>query len=88
MPIKLAINGFGRIGRAAFNIIQETHPEVEVVAINDLTDLEMLAHLLKYDTVYGQTNFSISVENDKLVVNGKNVNFYSEKIPPTYPGKN
>ncbi|MDD4467279.1 MAG: glyceraldehyde 3-phosphate dehydrogenase NAD-binding domain-containing protein, partial [Candidatus Pacebacteria bacterium] len=52
MPIKIAINGFGRIGRSLFKILLDKHPEIEVVAINDLTNNETLAHLLKYDSVY------------------------------------
>ncbi|KKT33871.1 MAG: Glyceraldehyde-3-phosphate dehydrogenase, type I, partial [Candidatus Moranbacteria bacterium GW2011_GWF2_44_10] len=58
MPIKIAINGFGRIGRAAFKAALQ-HKALEVVAINDLTDAKTLAHLLKYDTVYGQYRGSV-----------------------------
>lgn len=87
MPIKLAINGFGRIGRAAFKIILENHPEVEVVAINDLTEPEMLAHLVKYDTVYGKATQNISVENGAMVVDGKIIKFFSEKDPTNLPWK-
>ncbi|MGE4555093.1 MAG: glyceraldehyde 3-phosphate dehydrogenase NAD-binding domain-containing protein, partial [Candidatus Paceibacterota bacterium] len=53
MPIKIAINGFGRIGRQVFRIILENHPEMQVIAVNDLTDSRTLSHLLKYDSLYG-----------------------------------
>ena len=66
--IKVAINGFGRIGRHAFKVAQ-TKRNVEVVAINDLTDTKTLAHLLKYDTAYSQTNLKISFDEKSIIIN-------------------
>ena len=82
--VKVAINGFGRIGRTYFRMALD-HPDFEVVAINDLGNIENLAYLLKYDTVYGQAAFDISVVDGQLVVNGKQVAFLSEKDPKTLP---
>ncbi len=82
--VKVAINGFGRIGRTFFRMALD-HPDFEVVAINDLGNIENLAYLLKYDTVYGQAAFDISVVDGQLVVNGKQVAFLSEKDPKTLP---
>lgn len=62
MPIKIAINGFGRIGRPVFRRILDNHPDLEVVAINDLTDTKTLAHLLKYDSIYGKYEKKINCE--------------------------
>ena len=80
MSIKIGINGFGRIGRNVFRIIQE-NPNIEVVGINDLTDAATLAHLLKYDSVHGRFNGTVDVDGDVLSVNGKQVNIYSERNP-------
>ena len=60
--IKVAINGFGRIGRQVFKKIEESHPDLEVVAINDLTDTKTLAHLLKYDSNYGRYGKEITAD--------------------------
>ncbi|MBM4283713.1 MAG: type I glyceraldehyde-3-phosphate dehydrogenase [Deltaproteobacteria bacterium] len=81
---KVAINGMGRIGRAAFKIILET-PELELVAMNDLMDLDNLAYLLKYDTVYGRYGKSVAVEGNNLVVDGKAYPVYKEKDPTQLP---
>lgn len=81
---KVAINGFGRIGRTFFRMAQD-HPEFEIVAINDLGNIENLAYLLKYDTVYGNGQFDVVVQNGALVVNGKEVTFLSEKEPSLLP---
>jgi glyceraldehyde 3-phosphate dehydrogenase len=88
MAIRVAINGAGRIGRA-FLKIAETRPEIEVVAMNDLGDVENIAYLLKYDSVYGRTSFPISVGEDKksIMVNGKSVLMLSEKDPAKLPWK-
>ncbi|MDR0614770.1 MAG: type I glyceraldehyde-3-phosphate dehydrogenase [Lactobacillales bacterium] len=72
MTVKVGINGFGRIGRLAFRRIQNVEG-VEVVAINDLTDSRMLAHLLKYDTTQGRFDGTVEVQEDAFVVNGKKV---------------
>lgn len=81
---KVAINGFGRIGRTFFRMALN-HPDFEIVAINDLGNLENLAYLLKYDTVYGQSQFDVSVSNGVLKVDGKEVTFLSEKDPKALP---
>ena len=82
--VKVAINGFGRIGRTFFRMALD-HPDFEVVAINDLGNIENLAYLLKYDTVYGQAGFDISVVDGQLIINGKQVAFLSEKDPKALP---
>ena len=87
---KVAINGFGRIGRAFFKLAKETAPELEVVAVNDLSDLKTMAYLLKYDTVYGPSNFSVSVKEGKepaLVVDGREVRVISQKDATLLPWK-
>tara|TARA_B110000046_G_scaffold63181_1_gene70618 strand:- start:33335 stop:34336 length:1002 start_codon:yes stop_codon:yes gene_type:complete len=82
--VKIAINGFGRIGRLSFRELLKKN-EVEVVAINDLTDIETLAHLLRYDSVHGKLDFSVQVESDFLVVNGTRVKVVSNPTPETLP---
>ncbi|MES2668192.1 MAG: glyceraldehyde 3-phosphate dehydrogenase NAD-binding domain-containing protein [Patescibacteria group bacterium] len=86
MAIRVAINGFGRIGRAFVRQVWD-NPEVELVAVNDLGSAENLAYLLKYDTVYGRAPFSVSSAEGKLVINGKEVHFLSEKDPALLPWK-
>ena len=86
MTVKIAINGFGRIGRKVFREALEVK-EFEVVAINDLTDAAMLAHLLKYDSVHGIFNAEVSSEGDFLVVNGKRIRVSAEKDPSVLPWK-
>src|SRR5690625_4270451 len=80
MTVKVGINGFGRIGR---NIFRQAlaNDEVEVVAINDLTDASMLAHLLKYDSVHGRLDAKIEVEDDDIVIDGKKIHVFSEHDP-------
>lgn len=82
--IKVAINGFGRIGRLTFRSLI-TNPDIEVVAINDLTDAPTLAHLLKYDSVHKKFNGTISVEGNTLVVNGQKIVVLAEKDPAKLP---
>ena len=77
MAVKVAINGFGRIGRLAFRRIQEVEG-LEVVAVNDLTDDDMLAHLLKYDTMQGRFTGEVEVVDGGFRVNGKEVKSFSE----------
>jgi glyceraldehyde 3-phosphate dehydrogenase len=84
--VRVAINGFGRIGRAFIRQAWD-RSELEVVAINDLGSLENLAYLLKYDTVYGKAPFSVEAKDGKLVVNGKEIAFVSEKEPTKLPWK-
>ena len=83
--VKVAINGFGRIGRLVFRIMEED-PEMEVVAVNDLTDAEQLAYLLKYDTAHRSYKVGqISFEGNDIVVDGKHVKVYSETDPNNLP---
>ena len=89
--IRVAINGFGRIGRAFARLLQNRgmdstgSPQVELVAVNDLGSLENLAYLLKYDTVYGRAMFDVAQQGEALLVNGKEVKFFSEKDPANLP---
>ena len=85
--IKIAINGFGRIGRPALRRILDNHPNIEVVAINDLTDAPTLAHLLKYDSNYGRYAKGVEVKNDTLIVDGKSIKVLAEKDPANLPWK-
>jgi len=89
--IKVAINGFGRIGRPTFRRILDNHPNLEVVAINDLTDPETLAHLLRYDSVYGIYKKPVKFSKDSLLVDGtldgKKVKVFREKDPANLPWK-
>jgi len=82
--IKVGINGFGRIGRAVFKIAQ-TSKLFEVVAINDITDAKTLAHLLKYDSVYGRFNADIRTSNDEIMVNDKKIKVFSINDPSQIP---
>ena len=84
MSIKVAINGFGRIGRLVFKASQN-NPEIEVVAINDLTDAKTLAHLLKYDSVHGRYPDSVEADGDNIVVGGKTIKVSAEKDPSKLP---
>ncbi len=86
MPARIAINGFGRIGRASFKILMERN-DAEVIAINDLCDPKVLAHLLKYDTAYGIYNREVTVEDNALIVDGKKVVVTNEKEPAKLPWK-
>ena len=84
MAVKVAINGFGRIGRLALRLMVE-NPEFEVVAINDLTDAAMLAHLFKYDSAQGRFNGEISVKEGAFVVNGKEIKTFANPNPAELP---
>lgn len=82
--IRVAINGFGRIGRLTFRqLIAKSN--IEVVAINDITDPHTLAHLLKYDSVHGKFNGTVTVEGNTLIVNGQKIIVYAEKDPKALP---
>ena len=78
--IKIGINGFGRIGRITFRAILKRN-DVQVLAINDLLDVNHLAYLLKYDSVHGKLNDDISVDGNDLVVNGNRIRVTAEKNP-------
>ncbi|MES2591552.1 MAG: type I glyceraldehyde-3-phosphate dehydrogenase [Bacteroidota bacterium] len=84
--IKVAINGFGRIGRVAFRVML-SHENIEIVAINDLTDSKTLAHLLKYDSIHGIINADVKAGDKAIIVNGKSVTVFSEKDPANLPWK-
>jgi len=84
--MKIAINGFGRIGRAFLKIAWE-RPELEIVALNDLGDIANMAYLLKYDTVYGKWEHGIKIEENSLVIDGKKIKFISEKDTTKLPWK-
>ncbi len=86
MTIKLGINGFGRIGRMVFRAALD-HPDVEVVAINDLTDTKTTAHLLKYDSVHGILDRSISAKEDSIAVDHKKICVTKFKDPRQIPWK-
>jgi glyceraldehyde 3-phosphate dehydrogenase len=84
--LKVAINGFGRIGRPAVKIIFEKK-DAEVVAVNDLTDIDTMAHLLKYDSSYGvyHRNVTVDKENSEIIIDGKPIKYFSEKDPANLP---
>ena len=83
---RVAINGFGRIGRG-FTRAAYGRSEIEIVAINDLAPADNLAYLLKYDTVYGRAKFSVSSADKTLVIDSVNIPVYSEKDPTKLPWK-
>ena len=87
MAVKIAINGFGRIGRQVFKHIETGHPGLEVVAINDLTDTKTLAHLLKHDSTYGSYGKEITATEKSIIVAGKEVPILAEKDPEKLPWK-
>src|SRR5262252_1720966 len=80
MPIKVGINGFGRIGR---NVVRAglKNPEIEFVAANDLTDTKTLAHLLKYDSILGQLDTEVKAQGDSISVGGKKIKIFAIKDP-------
>ncbi|GLI09330.1 glyceraldehyde-3-phosphate dehydrogenase 1 [Paenibacillus tyrfis] len=82
--VKVGINGFGRIGRNVFRAALG-NPEVEIVAINDLTDVKTLAHLLKYDTTHGRLNATVEATEGALIVNGKTIKVFAERNPENLP---
>ncbi len=82
--MRISINGFGRIGRAFFRLAIE-EPDIQIVAINDLADLENLAYLLKNDTVYGKFDKEIEIQEKSLIINGKEISFFQEKDPKNLP---
>ncbi|MDA3802621.1 MAG: type I glyceraldehyde-3-phosphate dehydrogenase [Patescibacteria group bacterium] len=85
--MNVAINGFGRIGRAALKIIIEEFPNLKPVAVNDLADNKTLAHLLRYDSVYGKAPFEIKEKEDCIYIKGKKIEFLTEKDPANLPWK-
>lgn len=87
MPIKIAINGFGRIGRPTFKKILKDHPDLEIVAINDLTDTKTLAHLLRYDSVYGIYDKQVKFTDESLLIDGTNDGKKIKVLAETDPTK-
>jgi len=87
MPVKVGINGFGRIGRLVFRAAMESEAwnKLDIVAVNDITDATMLAHLLKYDSVHGRTKASIEAKDNALIVNGKTIKVLAERDPAKLP---
>ncbi len=83
---RIAINGFGRVGRAFFKMAFE-ELDIDIVAINDLGDHDNLAYLLRYDTVYGRSPWDIRIDNNDLLVNGERITFLSERDPTALPWK-
>ena len=87
MAIKVAINGFGRIGRLLYRAAIERKANIDFVAVNDLANAKTLAHLLKYDSVHGRFQGTVETKNDKLVVNGKEMDVLSQRDPAMLPWK-
>ena len=86
MAIRVAINGFGRIGRQSLKAMLDRHPnDIEVVGINDITDTETNAHLFRYDSTYGRFPGKVEVADNDLVVEGKRIKVFAEKDPAQIP---
>lgn len=84
--MRVAINGFGRIGRTLMRVIKQ-YPEIEIVAINDLAKPDNLAHLLKYDSIHGRFPADIEIDSNQLIVDGKLIDVYDHENPETLPWK-
>lgn len=87
MRLKLAINGFGRIGRLVYRCIQQNHADIDIVAINDLVATDNLAYLLKYDSVHGRASFPVHAEGNSIVASSQKTQVFSEKDPSKLPWK-
>ncbi|MCH9014727.1 MAG: type I glyceraldehyde-3-phosphate dehydrogenase [Gemmatimonadetes bacterium] len=85
MSVRVGINGFGRIGRNVYRAIVKRGVDIDVVAVNDITDSDMLAHLLKYDSVHGRFDGEVEASGDGLRVNGKDIKVLSERDPASLP---
>ena len=85
MSVRVGINGFGRIGRNVFRAAQESSADIEIVAVNDITDSKTLAHLLKYDSVFGRFPGEVAEQDGSLVVDGREVKVLSERDPAALP---
>ena len=85
MSVKIGINGFGRIGRNYFRAALAKGSDLEIVAVNDLTDNKTLAHLLKYDTINGRLDATVELEGDTIIVNGKPIKVLEERDPANLP---
>lgn len=87
MPIKVAINGFGRIGRLVFRIILEKYKDLQVVAVNDVVPADNLAYLLKHDSIHRKPKFSVKAEENALIIDGKKILVLMERDPAKLPWK-
>lgn len=87
MTVRIGINGFGRIGRNFFRAVREQGENIEIVAVNDLTSPETLAHLLKYDSILGPLKSDVEVQDGSILVDGKKLQVLSEKNPADLPWK-
>ena len=85
MPIKIGINGFGRIGRNFYRAIAKQSAEMEIVAVNDLGDTETMAHLLKYDSVHGNLENEINAADNGIMIDGELLQVLSERNPQDLP---
>ncbi|MEO6309208.1 MAG: type I glyceraldehyde-3-phosphate dehydrogenase, partial [Leifsonia sp.] len=85
MSVKIGINGFGRIGRNFFRAALAKGSELEIVAVNDLTDPKTLAHLLKYDTITGRLDATVELDGDTIVVNGHRIKVLADRDPANLP---
>jgi len=85
VSVKIGINGFGRIGRNFFRAALAKDSNIEIVAVNDLTDNKTLAHLLKYDTITGRLDAEVTFDNDQIVVNGTAIKVFAERDPSNLP---
>ncbi len=85
MSVKIGINGFGRIGRNFLRAALAKGSDLDIVAVNDLTDNKSLAHLLKYDTVGGRLDATVTYDGDQIVVNGKSIKVFEERDPAALP---
>ena len=84
-PVKVGINGFGRIGRNLFRAAQEAEAELDIVAVNDITDAATLAHLLAYDSTYGRFRGEVEADGDAIIVDGKRISVIAERDPAALP---
>src|SRR5690554_7176141 len=85
MSVKIGINGFGRIGRNYFRAALAKGSDLEIVAVNDLTDNKTLAHLLKYDSVAGRLGAEVELDGDRIVINGKPIQVLEDRDPGNLP---
>ena len=86
MPVRVAINGFGRIGRNFLRVCMDD-PDIQIVAVNDLTDSKTLAHLLTYDSIHGKFKGQVEAHPDRLVVNNQSIDILAQKDPKELPWK-